>query len=192
MHLAIKEAFARTGKTKGGLAKALGCRNSRVTEILQGVRAIRAAELPVIIKYFGLDLVPVVGRVGAGGAVEAYDQGEQRSVKLTYFDAFAALSEGPLQAYEVSGDSLMPRYSDGDTVVVREAKEKAFAKYFEDYQEAIVRCADGRMWLRWLQPSNGAAKLTTINSRAITGRVVWVGEICFTVRGHQRRKRQRR
>src|SRR5262245_51378375 len=112
MHLLIKDAFARTGKTKKGLANLLGLSNSAVTNIIAGKRAIKAEELPAIVKYFGLDLVPVVGRVLQGGWIERKDA--DSTVQVVYVDPFAA----PMQAYEITGDGMMPRYDDGDAVVV--------------------------------------------------------------------------
>jgi repressor LexA len=41
----------RTGKSKGGLAEAIGVRASAVSEILSGIRLIKASELPIITGY---------------------------------------------------------------------------------------------------------------------------------------------
>src|SRR6478735_9367356 len=60
----------KLGKTKGGLATAMGVRPGAVSEILSGLRLIKASEIPLIIDYLELNSVPIMGRVGSGAAIE--------------------------------------------------------------------------------------------------------------------------
>lgn len=48
----IRRGLTKPGKTKGGLAKALGRQPSAVTALLNGEREIKAKEIPVIRAYF--------------------------------------------------------------------------------------------------------------------------------------------
>jgi len=41
----------KTGKSKGGLAEAIGVRASAVSEILSGIRLVRVSEVRIITKY---------------------------------------------------------------------------------------------------------------------------------------------
>src|ERR1700742_5397049 len=66
----IERAFERTGKSKGGLAKILDVRPGAISEILSGIRLIKASEVAPIMEYLGLNAVPVLGRVGAGAVIE--------------------------------------------------------------------------------------------------------------------------
>ena len=66
----IERGLEKPGKTKGGLAAAMGVRPGAVSEILSGLRLIKASEIPNIIDYLDLNSVPIMGRVGAGAAIE--------------------------------------------------------------------------------------------------------------------------
>ena len=48
----------------------MGVRPGAVSEILSGLRLIKASEIAPIIDYLELNLVPIMGRVGAGAAIE--------------------------------------------------------------------------------------------------------------------------
>src|SRR6476659_10174149 len=65
----IERGLEKPGKTKGGLATAMGVRPGAVSEILSGLRLIKASEIPLIIDYLELNSVPIMGRVGAGAAI---------------------------------------------------------------------------------------------------------------------------
>ena len=58
----IERALKRTGKSKGGLAAAMGVRPGAVSEILSGIRLIKASEIPLITSYLNLNAVPIMGR----------------------------------------------------------------------------------------------------------------------------------
>src|SRR6476469_10524316 len=71
----IERGLQKPGKTKGGLAAAMGVRPGAVSEILSGVRLIKASEIAPIIEYLELNSVPIMGRVGAGASIEtAHEQ----------------------------------------------------------------------------------------------------------------------
>jgi len=46
----IERAFERTGKSKGGLARLLDVRPGAISEILSGIRLIKASEVPLIME----------------------------------------------------------------------------------------------------------------------------------------------
>ena len=64
----VVAALDRTGKSKGGLAEAMGVRPGAVSEILSGIRLIKASEIAPIVEYFELNMVPIMGRGGAGAS----------------------------------------------------------------------------------------------------------------------------
>jgi hypothetical protein len=90
----IRKALIETGKTRSGLAKALGRSPSAVTDLLNGSRRLRAEEIAVAADYLGVEpprflggraapsraprgaLVPVVGFVGAGAEAHFYADGQ--------------------------------------------------------------------------------------------------------------------
>src|SRR5579864_2755297 len=90
----IRKALVETGKTRSGLAKALGRSPSAVTDLLNGTRRLRAEEIAIAASYLGVEpppflgggrprppgggppLVPVVGFVGAGAEAHFYAEGQ--------------------------------------------------------------------------------------------------------------------
>src|ERR1700743_3814819 len=71
----IERGLEKPGKTKGGLAKAMGVRPGAVSELFSGIRLVKASEIPLIVAYLELDAVPIMGRIGAGAVIEPdYEQ----------------------------------------------------------------------------------------------------------------------
>ena len=66
----IERGLEKPGKTKGGLARAMGVRPGAVSEILSGLRLIKASEIAPILEYLELNSVPIMGRVGAGAVIQ--------------------------------------------------------------------------------------------------------------------------
>jgi transcriptional regulator with XRE-family HTH domain len=88
----IRKALLATGKTRSGLARALGRSPSAVTDLLNGTRRLRAEEIAAAANYLGVEpppflgggrprqpggpMVPVVGFVGAGAEAHFYAEGQ--------------------------------------------------------------------------------------------------------------------
>ena len=66
----IERGLEKPGKTKGGLARAMGVRPGAVSELFSGIRLIKASEIALIMDYLELNSVPIMGRVGAGAVIE--------------------------------------------------------------------------------------------------------------------------
>ena len=198
--IAIKHlvrALERTGKSKTGLATHLGLRNSAVTEILGGERTIKADELPLIVEYLELDRVPVMGRIGAGGDIEP-DYEQVVADDLGTVRVPIALP-GELIAFEVNGESMMPRYDAGDIVVVWAEQKRATETFYGE--EAAVRTRGGRRYLKTITQGKTRAvvTLTSWNAKPIENvKLEWIGEIYLVIRAGQiariaaRRTRARR
>ena len=58
----IERGLEKTGKSKGGLAAAMGVRPGAVSEILGGERLVKASEIIPIMEYLELNLAPIMGR----------------------------------------------------------------------------------------------------------------------------------
>jgi hypothetical protein len=113
----ILKALAETGKTRIGLARALGRSPSAITDLLNGSRRLKAEEIPLIVEYLGVDpprfltggrppsqsaSVPLIGFVGAGAQAHFYADGRGP------FDQVAAPDAGSARtvAVQVLGHSL--------------------------------------------------------------------------------------
>lgn len=122
----VAAGLLKDGKSKGGLARAMGLHQSQVTRLLDGHRQIKAEEVPLIAKYLGenppgsggpFDLpdvaesasersVRVVGYVGAGAKAHYY------ALPPDELDTVPAPENASPQtvAVEIRGSSLGPMF----------------------------------------------------------------------------------
>ena len=176
----IERALEKTGKSKGGLARAMGVRPGAVSEILSGIRLIKASEIAPIMDYLELNSVPIMGRVGAGATIEPEDEqvppeglGE---VQLPF------PIEDDIIAFEVAGDSMLPKYENGDVIVVYREQRHPLASFYGE--EAAVRLKTGQRYLKTIERGKSAnqVNLTSFNAKSINGvKLEWIGEICLTL-----------
>src|ERR1700685_2177471 len=111
----IRAGLKHTGKTRSGLAKALGRSPSAVTDLLNGHRRLRADEIATVSEYLGIEpprltgvgpprppSAPLVGYVGAGAVAHFYADGQG-----PFDDVDAPLDSKPMTvAVQVRGHSL--------------------------------------------------------------------------------------
>ena len=176
----IERALERTGKSKGGLAEAMGVRAGAVSEILAGIRLIKASEIDAIVEYLELNLIPVMGRVGAGASIEPeYEQVPPEGlgeVELPF-----PIWEETI-AFEVSGDSMLPKYENGDVIVVYREQRHPLSSFYGE--EAAVRLKSGERYLKTIERGNstGVVNLKSFNAKPINGvKLEWIGEIALTL-----------
>ena len=113
----IRKALVETGKTRSGLAKALGRSPSAVTDLLNGSRRLRAEEIAIAVDYLGVEpprlvgggrapprngKVPLVGYVGAGAVAHFYADGQGPFDEVPAPDA----ASGNTVAVQIRGHSL--------------------------------------------------------------------------------------
>ena len=113
----IRKALVETGKTRSGLAKALGRSPSAVTDLLNGSRRLRAEEIAIAVEYLGVEpprlvgggrapprdgRVPLVGYVGAGAVAHFYADGQGPFDEVPAPDA----ASGHTVAVQIRGHSL--------------------------------------------------------------------------------------
>jgi hypothetical protein len=110
-----RTGLEKPGKTKGGLATAMGVRPGAVSEILSGIRLIKASEIAPIIEYLELNSVPIMGRVGAGASIEPEHE-QVPPEGLGEVELPFPIAEETI-AFEVAGDSMLPKYENGDIIV---------------------------------------------------------------------------
>jgi repressor LexA len=187
----IERGLAKPGKTKGGLAAAMGVRPGAVSEILAGIRLIKASEIAPIIEYLELNSVPIMGRVGAGASIEPEHE-QVPPEGLGEVELPFPISEETI-AFEVSGDSMLPKYENGDIIVVYREQRHPLSSFYGE--EAAVRLKTGERYLKTIErgQSSGQVNLTSFNAKPIAGvRLDWIGEICVTLpRGQIERLRTR-
>src|SRR5215510_823112 len=185
----IERGLEKPGKTKGGLARALGVRPGAVSEILSGIRLIKASEIAPIVEYLELNSVPIMGRVGAGAVIEP--ESEQIPPEgLGEVELPFPISDETI-AFEVAGDSMMPKYENGDIIVVYRQQRHPLSTFYGE--EAAVRLKTGERYLKTIErgKSSSMVNLKSFNAKPINGvKLEWIGEICVTLpRGQIERMR---
>src|SRR6185312_8832595 len=140
----IERGLLKPGKTKGGLATAMGVRPGAVSEILSGLRLIKASEIGPIIDYLELNSVPIMGRIGAGAVIEPeHEQVPPEGLGEIHLPF--PISEETI-AFEVSGDSMLPKYENGDIIVVYREQRHPVSSFYGE--EAAVRLKTGERYLK--------------------------------------------
>ena len=85
-------------------------------------------------------------------------------------------------AFEVSGDSMLPKYENGDVIVVYREQRHPLSSFYGE--EAAVRLKSGERYLKTIErgKSPSVVNLTSFNAKAINGvKLEWIGEICMTL-----------
>ena len=176
----IERALEKTGKSKGGLAQAMGVRAGAVSEVLSGIRLIKASEIAPIMEYLELNSVQIMGRVGAGASIEP-DLEQVPPEGLGDVDLPFAMSEETI-AFEVSGDSMLPKYENGDVIIVFREQRYPLSSFYGE--EAVVRLKSGERYLKTIErgSSSGQVNLKSFNAKPINGvKLEWIGEIYVTL-----------
>ena len=176
----IERGLKKPGKSKGGLAAAMGVRPGAVSEILGDIRLIKASEIQPIIDYLDLNSVPIMGRVGAGATIEPEHE-QVPPEGLGEIELPFPIADETI-AFEVSGDSMLPKYENGDVIVVYREQRHPLTSFYGE--EAAVRLKTGERYLKTVErgKSSTVVNLTSFNAKPISGvKLEWIGEICVTL-----------
>lgn len=136
------------GKNQSGLAEHMGIAHVQISRLLSGQRAVKVSEIPVIAEYLGVPpparQYPIVGDVGAGGAVSMLEWpgGEPEMV-----DGPDDLPFGSV-AVTISGGSLGHGF-DGWRAFYSDRREPFHQEWFK--QLCVVGTADGRCLVKWVR-----------------------------------------
>ncbi|WP_038957586.1 S24 family peptidase [Bradyrhizobium japonicum] len=176
----IERGLEKTGKSKGGLAAAMGVRPGAVSEILGGERLVKASEIIPIMEYLELNLAPIMGRVGAGAVIEPdYEKVPPEGLGDIALP-FPIMEE--TVAFEIVGDSMLPKYESGDVIVVYKDQRHPLSSFYGE--EAVVRLKTGERYLKTIERGKtpSVVNLNSFNAKPIVGvKLEWVGEICLSM-----------
>jgi len=168
----IRQALKETGKTRSGLAKALGRSPSAVTDLLNGSRRLRADEIALAADYLGVEpprligggrepprrsKVPLVGYVGAGAVAHYYADGQGPFDEVPAPDTASAATV----AVQIRGHSLGTLF-DSWLVFYDEIRDPPG----EDLVGRMCVCglADGRVLIKALKRSQAPGLWTLLSN----------------------------
>lgn len=189
----LNEVFLETGWSKAELARRSGVSYDNVIKYTSGLvdqprgdtlkRLADALGVDVLWLEKGLDTeseeteVPVMGYVGAGGDVDPeYEQVPPEGLRQVTIP-FKLPKE--MVAFEVTGTSMMPQFRAGTTIIVYAEQKRSTESFYGE--EAVVRTADGRRFIKTIMRGDKGVTLTSWNADPIENvSLVWIGEI-FTI-----------
>lgn len=184
----VREALKRAMRAKGAknkpLAKLAGIGETVVRDFVDKgveprvgtlIKIADALEIPTS-SLFG-PLVPVLGRVGAGGSVLFEESDEPELVDRP------PGAVGRLMALRVTGDSMLPVYRDGDIVYVARDHEGVLPEYLGE--ECVVHTVEGGTFLKTLASSAKHNRFTLRSFNAADMEdveLIWASRVEFVMK----------
>ncbi|ARS29055.1 S24 family peptidase [Sphingomonas sp. KC8] len=180
---AIRRAMSRKDIKAKPLARAAGLGETAVRDILDPTSAdIKFSTLNKLADalecsledLMGVDEVPLAGRIGAGGTIIFEDTRSDQTVMRP------PNIGGKLEALEVSGDSMLPKFSDGDVIYIQRLHDGVLPAYIGEY--CAVRLVTGETYLKLLAKGSrpGRFTLRSLNAADIEDvEVEWATPVVF-------------
>lgn len=181
VRVALRRAMERKGIKAKPLAKAAGLGETAVRDILESrsadpkVGTLRKLAIPLdtsIEELIGVNEVLLAGRIGAGGEVIYEETGGLETVPRP-----PGLG-GTLEALEVVGDSMLPRYSSGDIVYISRTHDGIDPDAIGEY--CAARLTSGETYIKQLARGSrpGFFTLRSLNAADIEDvELVWATPI---------------
>jgi len=183
---AVRRVMQEKGKKPKPLAKAAGLGETSVRDLLDNPgRDIRISTLLKLAPALDMDMpmlfgaaqgVPITGRIGAGGTV-IYEESDKADLAPR-----PAGFSGDLEALEVVGESMLPRYSPGDVVYISRNGEGVLAGSIGEY--CAIRLTTGETYVKQLAHGSrpGFYTLRSLNAADITDvEVEWATPILMSI-----------
>lgn len=181
----IMREMERKGFSRRSLSLKAGLSQTAVRDLLErtdnpGIgtlhKVAEALEVPVE-SINGSQRVLLGGEIGAGGVIAYFkDDHEVEYVPRP------PLAPGPLMAFRVSGESMLPKYEPGDIIYIRRDHEGVLPNYLGRY--CAVHLSDGGTYLKMLAPGTEAGRFTlrSLNAADMENvEVVWASPVQFVM-----------
>lgn len=167
------------------LAKQAGLGETAIRDIFDAKRNdVYASTLVKLAEFFdvpiddlaGRDPVLLVGKIGAGGAILFEEHDEPRVVSRP------PAAAGKLVALEVHGDSMFPRYDEGDIIYIKRDHDGVLAEYIGEH--CAIHLADGGTFLKVLEEGSEEGRFTLHSHNAAPIKnveVIWASPVLFVM-----------
>lgn len=189
VRVALREIMDRKGVKPTTLSLMVGKNKTLVKDLFEKTNDISVSTLSKLagaLDVSVLDLlaapgIPLVGYIGAGGVViyEEVNSGETviRPPNVSM----------DLIALEVRGDSMLPKYSDGDIIYIGRQHDGVLPQYLG--RDCAVRLVSGETYIKQLMKGSEEGKFTllSLNAPPIENvEVEWASPVAFIMPSHSR------
>lgn len=177
--------MARRGVKATSLSLQIGSNRTLVKDLLEKNRDVQVSTLAKLAGALDVPFeellerrrVPIAGHIGAGGVVlfEPFD-GETAE---SYVIRPPGIS-GDIVALIVRGDSMLPKYQDGDIIYIQKVCEGVLPDYIGS--DCAVHTADGATYIKQLDfgSAPGLYTLRSLNAADMRDvQVVWATPVLF-------------
>jgi phage repressor protein C with HTH and peptisase S24 domain len=194
VRLSLKRIMSQKGLKPTTLSQMVGNSKTLVKEILEGNGDIKLSTLVRLAGAMDVDVadllqkprVPIAGYIGAGGQVAFEDMGEDIAPDCTVMHP-PGLS-GKLVALMVRGDSMLPKYKDGDIIYIQRDHDGVLPDYIGE--DCAVRVSTGETYIKQLAYGSreGLFTLRSLNAADIEDvEIEWATPIALIMPGRSRR-----
>lgn len=163
---ALRDAMARKGIKPTTLSLKVGNSRTLVKDLMEKSRDVTVGTLQKLASALDVPVqelvaappVPIVGYIGAGGTIvfEEFESGD--SVPRP-----AGIS-GILEALMVRGESMFPKYKDGDIIYIQRQHDGLLEDYLGE--DCAVRLAGGETYLKELRKGSEPERYTLLSLNA--------------------------
>jgi repressor LexA len=182
----IEREMIAKGFTKRSLSLRAGLGPTAVRDVLErtdnpGIGTLHkiaeALELPVGSLNGMSGQVPMIGNIGAGGLI-AYLADDQEPATV----AHPPTPQRNIVAFEVSGDSMLPKYEARDIIYISREHDGVLKGYLDRY--CAVHLADGGTYLKILTRGTRPDRFTLRSLNAadmVDVEVLWASPVLFVM-----------
>jgi hypothetical protein len=192
----IKDGLAKSGKTRSGLAKALGRAPSAITDLLAGKRELKASEILAVATYLELAPPPLFGVTRIVGRAGATPDGEVHFASGQGDFGEAPMPPGATKdtvAVEIFGDSMRGVAPNGWLVYYDELRHPPTPDMMGEL--CVVGLKDERVLIKYLHRGRGPDLFDLESVSAPTMRdvpVLWAALVTALIPGPTARRIIRR
>lgn len=192
----LRRIMQRKGVKPTTLSLQVGPSKTLVSDLLTKTDDVKIGTLNRLAGALDVDVeqllaqpwVPIAGYIGAGGQVSFDEFAEQIRDESMMVPRAPGIS-GPLIALLVRGDSMLPKYRDGDIIYIQRQHDGVLASYIGE--DCAVRLTNGETYVKQLAFGSEPGRFSLLSLNAadmVDVEVEWATPVVFIM---PRRARER-